>query len=33
MRRDSPWRVIVIVAGMVIAVPAIVAVVALFFTQ
>jgi hypothetical protein len=33
MRRDSPWRVIVIVAGMVIAVPAIVAVVALFFIQ
>jgi hypothetical protein len=32
MRRDSPWRVIVIVAGMVIAVPAIVTVVALFFT-
>lgn len=33
MRRDSPWIVIVIVAGMVIAVPAIVAVVALFFTS
>lgn len=32
MRRDSTWRVIVIVAGMVIAVPAIVTVVALFFT-
>jgi hypothetical protein len=33
MRRERPWRVIVIVAGTVIAVPAIVAVVALFFTS
>lgn len=32
MRRDSPWRVIVIIAGMVIAVPVIVALVALLAT-